>query len=226
MYGFFMSLGQLDLFAPTPAPAPTKLWYDLPFLCVDTETTGLEAKLDRVIEIAWLHFDNQKLLTANSALCKISVPLPGIITRITGINDEMLVNEKPFDHYTNDLLNAFEKAAFIVAYNAPFDKAFIDAEFARVGKSLPEKKWIDPLVFVKEIDKFKKGKKLADAAARWGVSLNGAHRATADAQATGELLFKLAPQLKYASIDELYAQQKKWAGEHQKSFDAYRQRKS
>lgn len=221
-----MSHSQLDLFAFTEPVKKTVSWQQLPFLCVDTETTGLEPQADRVIEIAWLRFHHGKVESSKSALCKIGMPLPGIITRITGINDGMLDDAPEFSQQVDELVAAFESASFIVAYNANFDKGFIEAEFARLGRSLPEKLWIDPLVFIKEVDKFKKGKKLKDAAERWGVKLDGAHRAMADAQATGELLYKLAPHLKAVELEELHKMQIKWAGEQRKSFDSYRASRS
>lgn len=220
-----MSHGQLDLFASQEPVKKVTPWYEMPFLCVDTETTGLECKLDRVIEIAWLRFENKTLHDQKSGLCKVDIPLPGIITRITGITDEMLADQPSFSHYGDSICSAFDNAAFIVAYNADFDRGFIEAEFGRIGRTLPEKLWIDPLVFVKEVDKYKKGKKLKDAAERWGVKLDGAHRATADAKATGELLYCLAPHLKIDSLEDLHKQQVQWAAEQRKSFAAYQARR-
>ena len=55
--------------------------------------------------------------------------------------------------------------------------------------------WIDPLVWAREIQKTEKGFKLVDVAARLNVSLESAHRAAFDAEATGRVLLALAPNM-------------------------------
>jgi DNA polymerase-3 subunit alpha (Gram-positive type) len=200
-------------------------WLEMPFLCVDTETTGLDRRENRVIEIAWVHFQSQKELASSAHLCRHEEPLPAEITSLTGITSEMVKNEKPFADHIPAFLEAFSKAAFIVAYNASFDRLFIESEFARAGLTLPEKHWIDPCVIVREIDKYQKGKRLTDATRRWGVELNDAHRALADAKATGHLLYKLAPHVPAFSLPELIVQQKLWQDAQEQSYRAYAAKK-
>lgn len=200
-------------------------WIDMPFICVDTETTGLDRHHNRVIEIAWVHFQCQKEVSSTAYLCGHEEPLPPEITNLTGITSDMVKNEKPFADHIPALLEAISKAAFIVAYNASFDRLFIESEFARAGMTLPEKHWIDPCVFVREIDKYQKGKRLTEAARRWGVELNDAHRALADAKACGMLLYKLAPHIPAFSLPELIVQQKQWQDAQEASYRAYAARK-
>lgn len=214
--------GQLSLFsnlnasdvAKTPQRIDRSLpWIDQPFICLDTETTGLSSQRNRVIEIAWIQYDKQKEVRAQSKLCKINQSLPPEIVNITGITDTMLEHANPFEQVVGILKEAIADSAYIVAYNAPFDKGFIEKEFERIGQKLPDKPWIDPCVFVKELDKYKKGKKLSDAAFRWGVQLKGAHRALADTRATGELLFKLADKIGIQKLDDMVTKQNFWRAE-------------
>jgi ATP-dependent DNA helicase DinG len=213
-------MSQLQLFPTDPKP-----WQNLPFLCVDTETTGLDRSLHRVIEVAWVMFENQIETSSNARLCGIEEALPSEIIKLTGIDDNMLQDQPPFEAHADELLEAMSKAQFVVAYNANFDKLFIEAEMKRVGKTLPDLPWIDPCTFIREIDRYQKGKKLSDAAARWGVELNGAHRAMADARATGLLLCKLVPHLKAAALPELVKMQETWRIEQDRNFKAYVARK-
>lgn len=200
-------------------------WMDMPFLCVDTETSGLDRSKNRVIEIAWVLFQGQKEIAASSHLCLHEENLPSEIVALTGISSLMVKNEKPFADHIPGFLDALSKAAFVVAYNANFDRLFIETEFARVGKTLPEKHWIDPCVFVREVDRFQKGKRLSDAAKRWGVEHKDAHRALADARATGLLLYKLASHLHAFSLPELIVIQRQWQEEQEQSHRAYMARK-
>lgn len=213
-------MSQLQLFQSDPLP-----WQNQAFLCVDTETTGLDKTQDRVIEVAWVMFQNQTEQFSQARLCSIDNALPSEITKLTGISDSMLQGQSPFAAHADDLINAMSKAEFIVAYNADFDRLFLEAEMARIGKKMPTLSWIDPCTFIREIDRYQKGKKLSDASARWGIELKDAHRAMADAKATGLLLYKLAPRLKPKTLTELVKMQETWRIEQDRSFKAYLARK-
>lgn len=209
------------------AAAKSRLpWTKRPFLCLDTETTGLKASENRVIEIAWVRYENFQELSSTSQLCRINKPLPSVITKITGIDDAMLNNALPFSAHVNDLIEDMNRVDFYVAYNAPFDRGFLSEEFKRIGRVMPAKPWVDPCVFIREFDKFEKSKKLGDAAARWGVNLNGAHRALADTRATGELLYKLATKINTNDLDSLYKRQETLRAEQQARYDAYKRRRA
>lgn len=205
---------------------PATAWTELPFLVVDTETTGLDKNTHRVIEIAWVFFDGKKEIRSQAKFCAIGEPIPEEITKLTGISDEMLEGQNDFGSHIEDFLQAASKAAFIVAYNATFDRLFIEAEFERAGKELPALTWVDPCVFIREFDRYQKGKKLSDAATRWGVSLDGAHRALADAKATGHLLIKLMPHLKANSLSELIGLQNTWQQDQERQYKVYAARKA
>ncbi|MEI6805235.1 MAG: 3'-5' exonuclease [Myxococcaceae bacterium] len=204
---------------------PNTPWTELPFLVVDTETTGLDPASNRVIEIAWVLFENRKEIASDARLCSIPESVPEEIAALTGINSSMLIDQKAFPEHIDSFLEAASKAAFIVAYNANFDRQFIEAEFERAGKSMPQFTWVDPCVYIREFDRYQKGKKLSDAAARWGVSLNGAHRALADAKAAGHLLLKLMPHLKASSLSELISLQNNWQQDQERQYKAYAARK-
>jgi DNA polymerase-3 subunit epsilon len=89
------------------------------------------------------------------------------------------------------------------AYNAQFDRAFMMNEFMRAasaGGAAPasppamrkDVEWIDPLVWAREIQSEEKSRALGDVAARLGVKLENAHRATDDAMAAVLVLYSLA----------------------------------
>jgi DNA polymerase-3 subunit epsilon len=86
-----------------------------------------------------------------------------------------------------------------VAYNAEFDRAFLLAEFDRVGVlegRLPpalrkDVVWIDPLAWARELQKNSKSRALVDVCQRLGIELSRAHRAADDATATLQVLAAL-----------------------------------
>lgn len=184
-------------------------WHEMPFLALDVETTGLDAAANRVIELALVPF-NMPDEKNFSQLFSVGEPLPHEITQITGISDDMLKGKPVFKESADECLRLLHKASFVVAYNAKFDRPFLESEMARIDKILPDLAWIDPFVFICELDRFKRGKKLSDAAKRWGVNLENAHRALADAQAAGKLMLKMTDAVGCHSLDALLAKQKVW----------------
>lgn len=102
----------------------------------DTETTGLEFKNDRVIEIGGIELENH-FPTGRSFHVYIN---PGDrkvhpdALAVHGITDEFLADKPPFAEIVEDLKAFFEGARW-VAHNATFDMNFINAEYARL--SLP-----------------------------------------------------------------------------------------
>jgi DNA polymerase III epsilon subunit-like protein len=84
--------------------------------------------------------------------------------------------------------------------------------------------WIDPLVWVRKIHKFKKGKKtLSEMCSLYGIEIQ-AHRATADAEATAKLLLKMAPRINIPAYFTLIQEQKQLAVDQEREFQAYKLR--
>src|SRR3989338_7343172 len=101
-------MSQLSLFEVS---APTA-WTHLPFLVVDTETTGLNPDQHRVIELAWVLFEDQQEVLAESRLCSIPELVPEEITRITGINDSLLEGHPSFAEHLDSFLEAASQVSF------------------------------------------------------------------------------------------------------------------
>jgi len=117
----------------------------------DTETTGLEPELGhRVIEVAALELLND-LPTGRHfhALVDPERDVPDDATRIHGFTLADLAGKPRFAEIADELL-AFLGDGMLIAHNAPFDFAFLDAEFARVGLSaLAAARMIDTLALAK-----------------------------------------------------------------------------
>ncbi len=191
-------------------------WMEQSFLAIDVETTGLEAASNRVIELALVPFNYSDDTKPFSQLFSVGESLSPEIVQITGITDAMLKNQPSFAEHADVCLRMMERASFVVAYNAKFDRPFLESEMARVKRVLPQVPWIDPFIFICEIDRYKRGKKLSDSAKRWGVSLENAHRALSDAQAAGHLLLKMSDKIDCRSLKELMTKQKilEWQNAH------------
>ena len=101
---------------------------------LDTETTGLNAEAgDRIVEIGCIELDNRR--PTGRRLHHYVNPQrtshPDAL-RVHGLSDAFLA-DKPLFAAIADELRAFVAGAEVVIHNAPFDLAFLEAEFARAG---------------------------------------------------------------------------------------------
>jgi DNA polymerase III subunit epsilon len=117
----------------------------------DTETTGLEPELGhRVLEVAALELEND-LPTGRHfhALIDPERDIPEDSTRIHGFTLADVAGKPCFAAIVDDLLEFFGDAK-LIAHNAPFDFAFLDAEFLRLGRpALSATRMIDTLALAK-----------------------------------------------------------------------------
>jgi DNA polymerase-3 subunit epsilon len=101
----------------------------------DTETTGLDNRTDRIIEIGGIelfnHFPTGRTihLFINPGDKKVH---PDALA-IHGITDEFLKDKPPFADQVEEILAFFGDAKWI-AHNATFDMGFINAELARLDR--------------------------------------------------------------------------------------------
>jgi len=100
-------------------------------IVLDTETTGLDAKNERIIELAMLSVlvdtaTGQPVgpVTTYESFEDPGKPIPAAITEITGIDDSMVRGQSIDDERVAELVQA---ADLIVAHNAGFDRPFVEA---------------------------------------------------------------------------------------------------
>lgn len=121
------------LFDRTPA-GPLKH-----LLVLDTETTGLEAGRDQVIELALLRvaIDSATGLPVGQVAVYDGLedpgrPIPAPITEITGISNDMVKGHRLDEARIAELCQGVD---LVIAHNAAFDRPFVEArlpEFARL----------------------------------------------------------------------------------------------
>jgi DNA polymerase III epsilon subunit family exonuclease len=173
-------------------------WARMPLVVLDVETTGLDPELDRVIELGLVLVDHGVVTAKTSWLVQPGIAVPKEALDVHGITDEQLQAAPPFAAIRDELL-ALTANRLPVAYNAPFDRAFLAAELGRTGgrpASFDEStEWIDPLVWARSLLPKEGGYKLSEITKRLEIELVDAHRAAADAEATAKVLLWLGPQM-------------------------------
>ena len=100
-------------------------------IVLDTETTGLDQRSERIIELAMLSVlvdtaTGQPVgsVTTYGSFEDPGKPIPAAITEITGIDDRMVQGQRIDDARVAELVQA---ADLIVAHNAGFDRPFVEA---------------------------------------------------------------------------------------------------
>jgi len=198
------------------------LWKDLPLAVVDVETTGLDPKVDRVIEIAVIHMQGGQVTDAFATLVDPEQEIPEEVVRLTGIQPEQLTGAPRFAAIAAEVRARLCDRVF-VAYNLPFDRAFITEELGRAGLDFPDVVPIDPLVFIRELHKKEGSKRLTAVAERLGITLSNAHRAQDDAEVAGHVLYALGKHLP-DRLGDLRMLQEQWEQQQKNEMASWRGR--
>jgi len=103
-------------------------------IVLDTETTGLDPKLgNRIIEIGCVELVNRRLSGRNLHFyINPERDSEEGALRVHGLTREFL-GDKPKFADVAEAIRSYVLDAEIIIHNAPFDLAFLDAEFARLG---------------------------------------------------------------------------------------------
>ncbi len=160
----------------------------------DTETTGLEPRSGhRIIEVAALELVND-LPTGRRfhALINPGRGIPEEATRVHGFTAAHLSDKPAFSAVVSDLV-AFFGDGKLIAHNAPFDFAFLDAEFVRCGlPRLDAARMVDTLELAQK--RFPGMPNSLDALCRrFAVDLSGrsTHNALLDCKLLAEVYLEL-----------------------------------
>ena len=96
------------------------------FCAFDTETTGLSYKKDKIIELGAVRFDKSGVLATYNSFVHVDFPLPPIITQITHITDQMLLDAPAIQKVMADF-EEFSKGCVLVAHLAAGMKIDVQA---------------------------------------------------------------------------------------------------
>ena len=156
------------------------------FIAFDTETTGLDPALGKIVESGAVKFDRRGIVARYNVLINPEMPMPEEAGKVNGITDEMLKDKPLIAAVFPDFFD-FIGMGVLVAHNAPFDINYVNAELKRVGKSPLTNKVVDTRIFAKEVFPGLSSYALQDLAVQFGIMALEAHRAEDDARVCMEL---------------------------------------
>lgn len=233
--------------------APTK-WDRMPCLGFDLESTGVNPREDRIVQAAVVKAVPGTPPEATTWLVDPGVEIPDEAAAVHGITTERARAEggdpaQMLFELTGRIALTMGRVIPVVIFNAPYDLTMLEAENRRYGiDSLasrvapkPIGPVIDPMVLDKYVDPYRKGicaedrrnpcrcgavdKKLTSLCLHYGVQLDGAHDAAADAIAACQLWPKIIarhPQkFRGFTVGALHQAQIGWRREQMNSLRAY-----
>lgn len=151
----------------------------------DTETTGIDAKVDRIVEIAAYDPKNERTFCA---LVNPLMAIPKAASAIHGITDEMVKEALDFSKVGADFIAFCGDDAVLIAHNNDaFDLLFLQEETKRHQLQLPAWPMIDTLKWARKYRSDLPKHSLQFLRQIYGISENQAHRALDDVKVLHEI---------------------------------------
>jgi DNA polymerase III subunit epsilon len=193
-------------------------WHRELLVGFDLETTGTDPFSSRIVTAAVTEVKDEEPVRRREWLVDPGIPIPAEATAVHGITTEHAAEygspaPEAADQIAEALAGYWAKGVPVIVYNAPFDLSLLAAEVRRYGlPSLNDRLGggdigpvVDPLIIDRSLDRYRKGKRTLEAAcAVYGVALDGAHEAGADALAAARVACALAERFPRECAGELW----------------------
>lgn len=172
------------------------------FVCIDCETTGLDAQRDRIIEVAVMSFDFDQVYDQMESLVDPQCAIPPESIDIHHITTEMVAGKPTIDSLLPPLLELIG-SHIIIGHGIQFDVELIAlaAERHRLPCTIRHNRQIDTLRLARLYGDCPINS-LRCLAQHFNVPLEGAHRAMNDVIANCEVFKHLSKP--YRSTEELF----------------------
>lgn len=143
----FQVLRRFQPFQGAPAPEGVPVAKGI---ILDTETTGTDPQVDKMVEIALVAFDFcpdtgkiYQVTGVYNGLEAPGMPMPPVVTEINGITDAMLAGQQFDDAAVESMIQG---VTLVIAHNSKFDRPFVEARFPQFitmawGCSLKQVDW-------------------------------------------------------------------------------------
>ncbi|MGY0070646.1 exonuclease domain-containing protein [Streptomyces sp. QTS137] len=216
-------------------------WISGPLMAFDLETTGTDVETDRIVTAAVVQLDPDGavagertwLLNPGVAISEQASAIHGIST--AHAREHGAPAASAIEEIAQAVAEGLRLGTPLVVMNARYDLSLLDRECRRHEvESVSERLGsvpapvIDPLVIDKHVDKYRKGKRALHAlCAHYGVSLDDAHNARADAVAAARVVRRMGEKhqpVGLMSLADLHDLQVRAAAEQSVSLQAYLRR--
>lgn len=212
-------------------PDTSCLFDAVPWAVVDLESDGVNPNEAMPCEVAVARFEHGELVGSWSAFVNPGREMSAEVIGVHGITNEMVATAHPAVSIAALLLEPMPRELFEdawpVGYNGQgYDRTILRRLALAGGAVIPwlDVPWIDPLVVVRDVDRFVAGTgrhRLGVTCARHKVEHVDAHRAFGDCAATGRLLWKLRDRIGALTLEQLLKRQAKRSEQQERDFAAW-----
>lgn len=176
------------------------------YIAFDVETTGLDSKKDRMIEVGAVLFEDGHIVETYSSLINPGIKIPKEATSINHITNGMVKKAPTEDVVCAELVkflgNALHEETPICAHNGEFDMSFISQALMRQGYDA-QIVYLDTLSLSRKIIQGLPNYKQTTVAKYFNIKNKQEHRAVFDAEVCGEILWKLLSIKKDEKVKKL-----------------------
>lgn len=171
----------------------------------DTETMGVKAERDRIIEIAAFDPEQKKSF---SELINPGCPIPKEASDIHHISDDMVKDAPPFSQVAPKFIEFCKGNTVLIAHNNDsFDKHFLFHEFSRNDLRMPAWKFFDTLKWARKYRPDLPRHSLQYLREIFGIEANNAHRALDDVIMLEKVFSMMIDDLDFETIYRLIYEQ-------------------
>ncbi len=169
------------------------------YIALDLETTGLDAKRDAIIEIGAVRFQGNRILDRYVTFVNPQRAIPLRVQQLTNIRNSDVVNAPMLDAVIPELL-AFVRndVAALIAHNAGFDLGFLQAAGVNFHRPV-----LDTFELATILLPSLSSYNLGELCRSLAITLDEAHRALEDAEATAQLFMALQNRIEQLPLSTL-----------------------
>ena len=168
------------------------------YYVLDVETTGLDRKRDRIVEIAWIKVEKGEPVDSYFTLVNPEIPISPAAAAVNNIRDEDVANAPTYAEI-RDIVRGALVDATVVGHNVTFDLAFIKN---LVGDIEGRIVYADTMTIAKHAFPGQHSYKLGELCKSLSLCQQSTHRALDDVLTTKELLDKCQAELKRQAEEE------------------------
>lgn len=176
--------------------------FDRSLAIVDLETTGMSARYHRIIEIAVIRVERNKIVETFTSCINPETPIPSFITHLTGISQKDVDAAPVFAKVKHKVKKLLKDATF-VAHNVWFDYSFLQSEFERVNIPFESKKCCTVRLSRRLYPQYK-SHSLTSVIERFGFGYQSRHRAYDDALVLWQFLKKIKKEIPPKTVKETW----------------------
>jgi len=177
---------------------------DLQLVVLDTETTGLKPQAgDEIISVGACRIHGLKVLPeVFHQLVNPNRPIPGLITDLTGISDQMVAGAEDFCTVAGDFLDYLQDSV-IIGHSIDFDLNFLNYKLKPYGVRI-NNFYLDTGILSKALNPYSRMHTLDSILAGLGLDPEGRHTALGDALLTAKVFLCFYERLQFLGISTLW----------------------